>query len=225
MTVSIFPDNYIPTSQDSSTTSRYFKPSNIKENQPVTLRLCGTPSTGHVICGFKYFTMEGRPRLFPQFPKDYLADIGLTYEGKKNNTGEKDKPVYFLSWACLIKGFEDFQIIEITQVKIREQIEAVLAMDDYTIEPGEMANFYLTISRTGAGKDTKYNVVPTLKVATQADQKRWAGERDNLWLPALFEGGDPFAGRPSGSPAPTTQPMTSRDELGADRELGTGEDW
>lgn len=222
--MSILPSNYVPTGERDpeapSSPSRYLKPSDIKPGQSLTLRLCGTYASGHVIAGYQYFTMAGRPRRFPVFPKNYLDDIGLTWEGKNNNTGEKDRPIYFLSWACLVRGEEEFKILDITQKKVREQIEAVLAMEDYTVENGEPANFFLTITRQGEKKDTSYTVIPTLKVAPEKDAERWRAAREELWLPALFEGGDPFAGKPSGAPeALPATPLTHRDELGADQEL------
>jgi len=222
----LFPKgNYAP---EDSASSRYFNAKKLKDGESTTLRLCGTPASDHAICGYTYFTMEGRPRRFPQFPKNYLDDIGLTYEGKTKGTGEKDKPIFFLAWACLRKESPDeFQIIDLTQGKIREQIEAVLAMDDYEVGDGEMANFSLTISRKGLGTDTSYTVVPTLKVAAKADQQRWAEAREGIYLPALYAGGDPFCGRPSdgaGEP-PSGTPITHRDELGADHEVAAGSGW
>jgi hypothetical protein len=224
--MSIFPDNYVSASDSETGPSRYFKLGKLKDGESTTIRLCGTFVSGHAICGYSYFTMEGRPRRFPTFPKDYLDDIGLTYEGKTKNTGEKDKPSFFLSWACLRKEAEDFQIIDISQKKVREQIEAILDMEDYTIADGEMANFYLTIKRAGTGLDTNYTVVPTLKVAAKADQQRWADARGDIFLPALYEGGDPFGGRPAeGGEAACATPLTHRDELGADKELMPSAGW
>lgn len=231
MLASLFPENYVRSTEENpaNASSRYFKPNQIKPGESTTLRLCGTPSTGHAICGYTYFTTEGRPRRFKLFPKDYLEDVGLTYEGKTKGTGEKARPAFFLSWACLRKEAEDFQIVDFPQKTIREQIEAVLDMEDYTIEPGEMDNFYLTITRkkpTGTDTFASYTVVPTLKVASKADQQRWADARDGIWLPALFEGGDPFSGQPSApKSADAIMPITHRDELGADKEVGTGDDW
>jgi hypothetical protein len=212
---------------EDSATSRYFNAKKLKDGESTTLRLCGTPASDHAICGYTYFTMEGRPRRFPQFPKNYLDDIGLTYQGKTQGTGEKDKPLFFLSWACLRKESPDeFQVFDITQGKIREQIEAVLAMEDYEIKDGELANFYLTITRKGTGTDTSYTVVPTLKVATKADQQRWLDAREGLYLPALYEGGDPFCGRPSqATEQPSGTPLTHRDDLGADHEIGAAGGW
>jgi hypothetical protein len=223
--MSIFPSNYISASSDETGPSRYFKLGKLKDGESTTIRLCGTFVSEHAICGYSYFTMEGRPRRFPTYPKNYHDDIGLTYEGKKNNTGEKDKPSFFLSWACLRKEAEDFQIIDISQKKVREQIEAILDMEDYAIKDGEMANFYLTIKRTGAGLDTNYTVVPTLKVAAEADQQRWAEVRESIFLPALYEGGDPFGGRPAEGGEACSTPLTHRDNLGADKELMPSAGW
>jgi hypothetical protein len=223
---SLFPSgSYTP---EDTATSRYFNAKKLKDGDSTTLRLCGTPSSHHAICGYTYFTMEGRPRRFPQFPKNYLDDIGLTYDGKKNGTGEKDRPVFFLSWVCLRKENPDeFQVFDISQGKIREQIEAVLSMEDYEILDGEMANFFLTVTRKGTGTDTAYTVVPTLKVATKADQQRWQQSKDSIYLPALYEGGDPFGGKPSepGSTPPSGTPLSHRDELGADHEVGAAAGW
>lgn len=218
----LFPSgNYNPSE---GTSSRYFNAKSLNDGESTTLRLCGSPASNHAICGFVYFTMAGRPRRFAQFPKDYLDDVGFTFEGKKNGTGEKSSPTFFLSWACLRKEQPDeFLIFDITQGKIREDIEAILAMDDYEVKDGEMANFFLTITRKGLKIDTKYSVVPTLKVATKAEQARWQEQRDGIYLPALYAGGDPFAGKPSGEPVQTcSTPITHRDELGADQEVGEG---
>jgi hypothetical protein len=216
----IFPDNYVSASENEAGPSRYFKLGKLKDGEATTIRLCGTFASGHALCGYGYFTAEGRPRRFPTFPRDFLDDIGLSYEGKTKNTGEKDKPSFFLSWVCLRKEAEDFQIIDISQKKVREQIEAILGMEDYSISDGEMANFYLTIKRAGTGLDTNYTVVPTLKVAAKADQQRWSDARSGIYLPAIYEGGDPFAGPPAGGEAPiSATPLTQRDDLGADREL------
>jgi hypothetical protein len=221
----LFPaGNYTP---ENSPSSRYFNVKKLNDGESTTLRLCGSPRSHHAICGFTYFTMEGRPRRFAQYPKDYLEDIGLSFEGKTKGTGEKASPTFFLSWACLRKEAPDeFQIFDINQGKVREQIEAVLAIDDYETPDGELANFYLTISRKGLGKDSKYTVMPTLKVATKADQQRWAEAREGIYLPALYEGGDPFMGKPSDGEAPiSSTPITHRDELGADHEVAAGSDW
>lgn len=226
----LFPSNYVSTADQAarseSSKSRYFNAKQLADGESTTVRLCGAPANGHSIFGYQYFTMEGRPRRFESFPVDYPSDIGLTWEGKNKGTGEKAKPGTFLAWVALRKEDPDqFICFDITQQKIREQIEATLNMEDYDIPDGGMANFYLTITRKGSGTDTTYTVIPTLKVATKADQKRWEEARDGVWLPALFKGGDPFAGRPSEAEELPTVPLTHRDDFGADHEISEAQGW
>lgn len=216
--MSIFPSNYISTEQEEAN-SPYFKFTKLPDGGSTTLRLYGTFNSGHALCGYSYFTMDKKPRRFPTFPKDYLEDIGLTYEAQKNGGDERAKPDFFLSWVCLRREADNFQIVDISQRKIREQIEATLDMEDYDIEDGEPANFFITVKRSGTGKDTSYTTIPTLKPASADELERWHQARSGIWLPALYEGGDPFAGRPSEGGSRSRIPLTSRDELGADREV------
>jgi hypothetical protein len=221
--MSIFPSNYVATNQeDPAVPAKYFELKKLADGESTTIRLCGTGDSGHCIAGYQYFTMEGKPRRFPTFPKSYMDDIGLTYDAKKSGGTEKAVPTFFLAWACKRKEADDYQVFDITQLKVREAIEAILNIEDYTIENGEMANFYLTITRRGQKLDTKYDVTPVLKAASAAETKHWHARADHMWLPALFEGGDPFEGRPAGSKAPSQEPMTRRDELGADEEIAGG---
>ena len=217
---SALPSNYVPADQDDpAVPSKYFQLKKIPDGGTTTIRLCGTASSGHCIAGYQYFTAEGRPRRFESFPKNYLEDIGLTFEGKNKGTGEKSFPGYFLAWIAKRKEADGYQVLEITQQKVREAIEATLRIPDYVIPDGELANFYLTIGRKGSGKDTAYSVTPVLKAPTAAESKHWAAVADTIWAPALFAGGDPFEGRPNGAPRPAALPAPpQRDGLGADDE-------
>lgn len=218
--MSVFPANYVATNQeDPAVPAKYFELKKLADGETTTIRLCGTAGSGHVIAGYQYFTMEGKPRRFPTFPKNYMDDIGLTYEAKKSGGTEKAAPTFFLAWACKRKEADDYQVFDITQLKVREAIEAILKIEDYTIDVGEMANFYVTITRRGLKTDTKYDVTPVLKAPSAAEAKHWRSRADSIWLPALFEGGDPFEGRPAGAAAPFQEPLTRRDELGADEEV------
>ena len=222
--MSIFPSNYIASNEKDPDAprpaTRYFNAKDLKEGESITLRLCGTPDN-HAIAGYQYFTMEGKPRRFPKFPVNYLEDIGLSYEARKSGGDEKAEPTYFLAWACQVRGEEGFKIWDISQFGIRETVEKILKMEDYDIEPGEMANFYLTIDKSKVNNKVSYSVVPTLKVASKEDQEAWRAARGEIFLPALFEGGDPFKGQPSdgGQKSRPQMPITARDELGADKEL------
>lgn len=220
------PDNYRPASGSNQPNgnddkkSRYFETKQLADGSSTTFRLCGLHDTGHVIAGWQYFTEAGRPRRFPTYPENYLDDIGLTYDGKVKGTGEKDKPKYFLSFVGYSKEAEDFLVYTFTRRDLREQLEETLAMEDYRTLPSGLANFYLTLKRKGTGTDTSFTLIPTLKAPTKADEKAWADVADSIWLPALFVGGDPFAGKPAGA-EPAGLPPTHRDEFGADHELAT----
>jgi hypothetical protein len=60
-----------------------------------------------------------------------------------------------------------------------------------------------------------------LKPASAAEQKKWTESTSKIWLPAMFAGADPFAGKPAEA-RPEGLPPTSRDELGADNEVLAG---
>ena len=217
-----FPSNYKSTDERFSS-NKFFNAKSLSEGKAAEIRLCGTAASGHVISGYKYFTMEKRPRLFPVFPRDYAWDIGMGFDGNG-----KAEPFYFLSWAALLKGSDEPVIFDITQGTLQTAIEQTLALEDYQVEDGEPANFYLTITKVVKDKKTSYSAIPTLKAISKTSSafKAWEASRNTIWLPAMFEGGDPFAGPPatgSGVERPvnaTVIPTGGRDPLGADEEIG-----
>jgi hypothetical protein len=86
-------------------------------------------------------------------------------------------------------------------------------------EGDSIAPYYFSITRTGLKKDTAYYATPALKPADPDSIERWEAARNGIWLPALFDGADPFAGRPAtakGKPAKGKgQPPEATDALGA----------
>lgn len=219
------PSDYRSTSGNTESTdpkrNRYFDPGKrLKDGESTTFRLCGLHDTGHVIAGWSYFTMDGQPRKFPKYPENFAEEIGLTWAGKTNGTGEKDKPRYFLSFVGLSKEDDDYLIYTFQRKDLREQLEEVLDLEDYQILPSGVANFYLTLKRKGTEMNTAYTLTPTLKVPTKAEEKRWAETAESIWLPALYVNGDPFAGKPNAG-RPEGLPPTHRDGLGADHEVAT----
>ena len=218
---------FLPTGYKSASEStpkaineRYFECKHLNDGDSVTLRPCGTFDSGHVIAGFSYFTMEGQPRRFADYPVNYLDDIGLTYKAKQSGGDERDKPKYFLAFTALCKERDDFVCVTLDKKTVREQLEEVLAMEPYDFLPSGMANFYVTLKRKGEGMDTSYTLVPALKAPSKAEEKRWADAKDGIWLPALYSNADPFAGKPSEG-EPVGLPPTARDEYGADTEVAT----
>lgn len=239
-----FPDNYKPATGGSSGGSgepnpKYweFSSKHLGDGETISFRPCGTFDSGHVASGFQYFTMEGRVRRFFSYPSDFEKDIGLTWAAK-NASGEalekleaegkaKDRPKYFLSFVAFFPDRKDFVCVTVLQKGVREQIEAILDMEDYFFMDSGVANFTLTVKRKGEKKDTIWHVTPTLKKPTAAFEEKWDEASSGIWLPALYSGADPFAGKPADGKI-VGLPPTKRDELGADKELATagpGEDW
>lgn len=199
---------------------RYIDPSKLTNGESIVIRPCGTFGSGHVICGYEYFSeTTKRTRRFPEFPEDYLEDIGLSYDGRMKGTGEKDAPKYFLAFACLSKESGQFSIIFVPQLKLREKLERIFAIPDYFIEEGGVAPFYLTVSRSGVMKDTIYDAVPTLKPADEEVKAKWQEVQSKIYLPALYDGADPFQGPPATAKAAKAakkgQPPEATDALGA----------
>lgn len=227
-----FPPDYKKASGAEETSSgpnpKYFEFSKkyLGPGETASFRICGDFDSGHVICGFQYFTNEGRIRRFPNYPENYQSDIGLTYQAKKDGTEEKDKPKYFLSFTAFSPEKDDFICVTVLQKGLREQIEEILAMEDYTVNGGP-ANFTIQVKRKGEGLDTRWVVTPTLKKASAAFTKKWDEAKESIWLPALYVGADPFAGKPAEAKLDGLPPM-KRDELGADTEVATAgisSDW
>lgn len=226
--MSFLPTDYRPASgspansDSKAPNEKYFECSGkyIKDGESARLRPCGTFDTGHVIAGFSYFSMEGRPRRFPKWPENYMDDIGLTFDAKRNGGEERDRPKYFLSFIALRAETDDFVVVTLDKKTIREQFEEILAIEDYTTLPSGVSNFYINIKRKGVELNTSYLMTPTLKAPTKADEQRWAKASAGIWLPALYSGADPFAGKPA-DVKPEGLPPTHRDELGADHEVAT----
>ena len=180
--------------------------------------------------------MEGRIRRFPKYPKDYLEDIGLTWAAKNAKGSElekleaegkaKDRPKFFMSFVNYFPDRKDFVCVTVTQKKVREQIEAILDMEDYFFMESGVANFTVTVKRKGEGTETTWTVTPTLK--SQLQLLRRSGIKPKTVFGCLpCTKADPFAGKPAESKIEGLPP-TKRDELGADKELavaGVGEDW
>ena len=239
-----FPDDYKPASGGSGGGKGELNPKYwefagkfLGDGESISFRPCGLFDSGHVVTGWQYFTMEGRVKRFNKYPKDFAEEIGLTYEAKNASADRlkeleaegkaKDRPKYFLSFVCYFPDRKDYVCVTAFQKGVREQIEAILDMEDYIHLDSGVANFTLTVKRKGKGTETQWTVTPTLKKPTGAFEEKWLKAKDGIWLPALYDGADPFAGKPAESKVTGLPPM-ARDALGADKELATaglGEDW
>ncbi len=138
-----FPPDYKPASGESGGTKsqpnpKYWEFGNkhLADGETISFRPCGIWDDGHVVTGYQYFTMEGRIRRFPKYPKEYESDIGLTWAAKNAKGSElekleaegkaKDRPKYFMSFVNYFPDRKDFVCVTVTQKKVREQIELSL---------------------------------------------------------------------------------------------------
>jgi hypothetical protein len=238
-----FPDDYKRESDSapggkSEPNPKYFQfdTKNLQDGQSISFRPCGQFETGHVCTGFQYFTIDGRIKRFPKYPKE-TSDIGLTWAAKNASGKElddlvkegkdKDRPKKFLSFVAFFPDRKDFVCVTILQKKVRALLEDILDMEDYVFLPSGVANFTLTAKRKGEKIETTYTLAPVLKTPSAAFEKKWTDYQNQVWLPALYEGADPFDGKPDSG---KTQglPPSRQDELGADHEVATtgmSEDW
>jgi len=92
-------------------------------------------------------------------------------------------------WAMPVWNYSQkmIQILEITQKGIQRTLKSLALCSDW----GSPINYDITITRTGEGMDTEYEVVPSPPKPVDADVlKEYKDTYINLEV--LFEGGDPF---------------------------------
>jgi len=110
-------------------------------------------------------------------------------EEPKNKDEWENPPKHFWSFVVWNYGTKRFQILEVTQVTIQREIEALYINEDW----GDPTKYDFSITRNGEGKDnTSYTVQPSPhKEIPKEVQDHY--KSININLGALFEGGDPFA--------------------------------
>ena len=160
------PDNY---SEPTSGGGRYTK---IEEGQKVKLRVLDRP-----IQGWLRWTVEPKPVRWPidqQEPK---------------RSDWKDDPAK-LFWAMPVWNYksEQVELWEVTQKTIRLEITSLAQNEDW----GSPLEYDITVSRTGSGLETKYQVHPSPHRQTD-DLVVKAFEKFAPNMEALFLGEDPFA--------------------------------
>jgi|GEM_PF-1819914 len=235
-----FPSDYVYSGDKSKEKKpieddRLFYAAQIGPNESITLRPCGHFTTGHWCQGFQYFTLEKELKRFATKPKekDYTSDIGYRYGHGPGKVGElkdgtigpleeKDFPRQFLAFTAICKERKNIVVAIIDKVTIKEAIERGLSKDDTHLTPDGILNLEFTITKVvkkqGKNDSTSYAVDTIFKAPGPAALKLWKAAQDGIWTPAVFDGADPFEGKPANSKLQGLPP-TARDELGADKEL------
>ena len=111
----------------------------------------------------------------------------LEAEGKA-----KDRPKFFMSFINYFPDRKDFVCVTVTQKKVREQIEAILDMEDYFFMDSGVANFTVTVKRKGEGTETTWTVTPTLKKPTAAFRGEVEGSQGRDLADRPVRRGRPF---------------------------------
>ena len=210
---------------------RQFYASQLGPNESITLRPCGHFSSGHWIQGFQYFTLEKEVIRSATKPreKDYIDQISYKWEHGPGRTGtdkegktvpfeDKDYPKPFLAFTAICKERKKIVVAIIDKATIKEAIERALAKDDTHLTPDQILNLEFTITKVVKGNATSYAVDTIFKAPGAAALKLWKPTQDTVWTPALFDGAEPFDGKPADAKLKGLPP-TARDELGADKEL------
>lgn len=164
---------------------RYLNISKIPDGQPLRLRFFGEGITG-----FLAWSVDRKPLRWPLRPET-LPEIV-----KPDDNGDR-LAKFFLCGICWDYSTETFRVIEITQKGIIGEIHKYLADEDY----GDPTQYDISITRTGSGLETKYEVVmkPPKPPAASLQAKFEALDWD---LNRLFDGEHPW---PSQSAEPGSE--------------------
>lgn len=141
------------------------------------------------ILGQVYFNNDNKPvrkRMGEQIDMD---DVKVDQYGKK-------RVRHFWAMPVFNPDVDAVQILEITQSTIQDKIVSLNKNPDW----GDPKQYGLTVTRSGEGKDTKYEVIAAPpRPLPDGVLQRFEEKRPNM--EALFTNEDPFAGEPATSGA------------------------
>lgn len=240
-----FPDDYRYADSDKNNSPQssdiYWRPGKIESGGKAEIRMLGGETAfkdGYVIAGYEYFTRDGVSRT-PTYPSNWRENCALAFQYRELSPSAKEAkyeeiaampkeeqvkhlnaPKKFLSFVAAIKGEDKLQVVTVTQKYIRMALEEYLNMpEDFTWGGDGVANFKFSLSKSGIGNKTTYvtTATPYNRSLPKELASEWESKKAEIYLPALFEGGHPFEGRPA-TVKPQGLPPTRKDELGADHE-------
>jgi hypothetical protein len=170
-------NNFLPEGYDKiPSTNRYTK---LQEGKNVIRVLRSA------IVGWVYWNTAGKPVRLKERPSGRPLDIRTEDDGKESVK-------HF--WAFPIWNYNEkmVQVLEVTQKQIMSGIKNLVDDENW----GDPKNYDIMITRSGSGFDTEYVTqgIPP-KPVDPAILENYAKSPVNL--PALYQGGDPFAATPS----------------------------
>lgn len=142
---------------------------------------------GSAVVGFEYWNNKNEPvrsrKAFTSLPTDIRYE-----EDKKTGESRPSKVKHFWAFPVWNVDASKLQILEVTQQGIMDAMSALVTNKKW----GDPKGYDITVSRSGSGFDTEYQVMPNPHTPAPADAAE-AIKRQPVNLDALFDGGDPFA--------------------------------
>jgi hypothetical protein len=117
-----------------------------------------------------------------------LTDVVPMSELEVDRWGKPGRTMHFM--AMVVYNWTDgkFQIFESTSKQVNAGIKALVDNEDW----GNPMEYDITVTKTGAGRETKYSVMPGSKKAMPENIVE-EYSKQNINLEALFTGENPFA--------------------------------
>lgn len=141
---------------------------------------------GSAIVGWVYWDKENKPHRSDKPWKTIPADARV-------EDGKQKPPKHFWAFPVWNYAAEKPQIMEVTQATIMGPMETLAANEKW----GSPKGYDIVVKATGDGLEREYSVVP------EPHSEAPKVDISNIFLPALYSGGDPFNATTSdGSPMP-----------------------
>ncbi len=137
------------------------------------------------ILGYEYWNLDNKPVRVAEKPTTMPADIRTEDDGKKVIK-------HFWAFPVWNRKAQAVNVLEVTQKTVMGALQN-LARSDKWGDP--IMSYSITVTRTGKGFETEYNVVPNPKEEIPAEiVEAWEQVKaDGFDITRLFDGGDPFA--------------------------------
>lgn len=159
--------DFLPTDYEVPVSSNYMK----LEDGANTFRVLSS-----AITGWEFWNTENKPVRVREALEELPQDIRY-----RDGQPERIKPF----WAFLVYNYKakKVQILELTQKSLMTAILALVKNEKW----GDPKGYDITVTRSGNGLDTEYNVVPEPHSPSPVQNV------PAIDLTVLYEGGDPFA--------------------------------
>jgi hypothetical protein len=169
--------NFLPEGYDKiPSTGRYMR---LQEGKNA-LRILGS-----AIVGYEYWNTAGKPVRLRERPSARPADIRTEKDGKESVK-------HFWAFPVWNYAEKSVQVLEVTQSTIQNGIKSLVDDENW----GDPKAYDISITKSGDGLNTEYSVlgIPPKPLDQTVLQEY---ESNPVNLAALYDGGDPFAPKPS----------------------------